>query len=85
MAHAFFPERLSNHCQGLRLTFSNICTKFDAVPLSDPSQKSAHPPHEILYSDSLRFASTTPIVPSHHYNYCTDVSTGPGNYGHQCN
>jgi hypothetical protein len=31
MAHAFFPERLSNHCQGLRRTFSEICTKFDAV------------------------------------------------------
>jgi hypothetical protein len=35
MAHAFFPERLSNHCQGLRCTFSEIYTKFDAVPLSD--------------------------------------------------
>jgi hypothetical protein len=26
-AHAFFPERLSNHCQGLHHTFSEICTK----------------------------------------------------------
>jgi hypothetical protein len=28
--HAFFPERLSNHCHGLRHTFSEICTTFDA-------------------------------------------------------
>jgi hypothetical protein len=33
-AHAFFTERLSNHCQGLRRTFSEICTQFYAVPLS---------------------------------------------------
>jgi hypothetical protein len=32
MAHAFFPEHLSNHC-----TFSKICTNFYAVPLSDTS------------------------------------------------
>jgi hypothetical protein len=32
-AHAFFPERLSNHCQGLRHTFSGICTKFDEYSL----------------------------------------------------
>jgi hypothetical protein len=36
-AHAFFLERLSNHCQGHHCTFFEICTKFDAVPLSDPS------------------------------------------------
>jgi hypothetical protein len=35
-AHAFFPERVSNHCQGLRRTFTQICTKLDAVPLPDP-------------------------------------------------
>jgi hypothetical protein len=33
---AFFPERLSNHCQGLRCTFYDIFTKFDAHLLSDP-------------------------------------------------
>jgi hypothetical protein len=38
-AHAFFSERLSHHCQSLCCTFSEICTKCDAVPLSDPSQK----------------------------------------------
>jgi hypothetical protein len=37
-AHAFFPERLSNHCQGLRHTYFYICAKFDAVPLLDPMQ-----------------------------------------------
>jgi hypothetical protein len=34
-ARAFFPEPLSNQCQRLRSTFSEICSKFDAVPLSD--------------------------------------------------
>jgi hypothetical protein len=37
-AHAFFPERLSNHYQGVRRTFPEIYTKCDAVPLSDPSR-----------------------------------------------
>jgi hypothetical protein len=33
-ANAFFPEHLCNHCQGLRCSFSEICTKIDAqVPL----------------------------------------------------
>jgi hypothetical protein len=32
MAHAFFPERLSNNFQDLSLTLSEIFTKFDAVP-----------------------------------------------------
>jgi hypothetical protein len=35
-AHDFFPEHLSNQFQGLRRTFSEIFTKIDAVPLSDP-------------------------------------------------
>jgi hypothetical protein len=34
--HAFFPEGLSNLCQGLRLNFSEICTKLYAYSLSDP-------------------------------------------------
>jgi hypothetical protein len=37
-ACAFFPERLSNHCHGLHRTFSEICTKFDVSPLSNPSR-----------------------------------------------
>jgi hypothetical protein len=35
--HTFFPERLSNDCQGLRRTFSEICLKFDPVFLSNRS------------------------------------------------
>jgi hypothetical protein len=31
-------SRLSNHCQDFRRTFSDICTKSDAVPLLDPSR-----------------------------------------------
>jgi hypothetical protein len=42
-AYAFFPKRLSNHCQSLRRPFSEICTTFDAVPLSDPSQNRIRP------------------------------------------
>jgi hypothetical protein len=34
-AHAFF---LSNHCQCVRFNFHEIYTKFDAIPLSDPSR-----------------------------------------------
>jgi hypothetical protein len=36
-AHAFFSRSLPNPCQDLLHTFSEICTKFDAVPLSDAS------------------------------------------------
>jgi hypothetical protein len=42
-AHAFVPEHLSNHCQCLCRTFSEICTKFDAVPLLDPSRNRIRP------------------------------------------
>jgi hypothetical protein len=42
-AHAFFPERLSNLCQGFRRNITEIYTKFDAVPLSDPSQNRIRP------------------------------------------
>jgi hypothetical protein len=37
-ASCFLHERLCNHCPGLCCTFSKICTKFNAVPLSDPSR-----------------------------------------------
>jgi hypothetical protein len=30
--HVFLREHLPNHCQGLCSIFSEICTKFDAVP-----------------------------------------------------
>jgi hypothetical protein len=40
---AFFSERLSNHCQGLRRILSTIFTQFHAVLLSDPSRNSIRP------------------------------------------
>jgi hypothetical protein len=46
MANAFFRKCLSDHCQGLHRTFSKICTKFDAVPLSDLFVKS----HQARYT-----------------------------------
>jgi hypothetical protein len=70
-AHAFFPERLSNYCQDLHHTFSDIYTKFAAVPLLDPLQnhirpvtrlqikghkKSAHPPSWV------KFCTLTPKI-----------------------
>jgi hypothetical protein len=70
-ANAFFPGRLSNHCQRLRRTPYEICTKFDAVSLSDPSRnhispdtrleikgrkKSARPP------SCVKFCTLTPKI-----------------------
>jgi hypothetical protein len=63
-AHAFFPEHLSDNCQGIRRTFSEIYTKMYPVPLSDPSwkhnrsdirfyikgrKKSVHPPISLSF------------------------------------
>jgi hypothetical protein len=42
-AYVFFPERLSNHCKGLRLNFFEICTECNAAHFSDPSRKSIRP------------------------------------------
>jgi hypothetical protein len=42
-SQAFFPERLSNHCQCLCRTFSEFSTKSNAVPLSDPSGNRVRP------------------------------------------
>jgi hypothetical protein len=42
MARVFFPALLSNHCQCLWRIFPEICTTFDAVPLSDPSRNRIH-------------------------------------------
>jgi hypothetical protein len=39
----FFSDRLSNHFQDLRRTFSEIFKKFDSVPLSVPSQNRIRP------------------------------------------
>jgi hypothetical protein len=59
MAYAFFHECLSSHCQGLCRICSQICTKFDAVPLSDPSQNQHfHPAAWNCAHRLLRYAST---------------------------
>jgi hypothetical protein len=87
----------SNHCQGLRQTFSKICTKSDAVPLSDPSwncikpdtrlQIKGHKNHHMhpaawnLYTDSQDKLILSSAV-SPRYNCCRDGSISPGNYGY---
>jgi hypothetical protein len=43
MAYVFFHERLFSNCKGFRRSFSEICTKFDAVPLSGPSRNHIGP------------------------------------------
>jgi hypothetical protein len=62
MAHAFFPKCLSNHCQGLCQTFSEICTTFDA----------AHPAAWNFVHWFPRHANTN-HVPLHHATTTTAV------------
>jgi hypothetical protein len=97
-AHTFFPECLCNHFQGLHHTFSEIYTKFDAVPLSDPSRNRIRPDtrlqikerinstftqrREILYTDSQDVLVLSSTFALRCYNCCTDKSTSPGNYGY---
>jgi hypothetical protein len=70
-AHAFYPERLSNHCQGLRLTFYEICIKFDAHSQSDLSRNSIMPDTRLQIKGSkkvarpprsLKFCTLTPNI-----------------------
>jgi hypothetical protein len=93
MAHAFFPGRLSNHCHVLHRTFSEICTKFVAVPLSDPSRnrirpdiwlqikghtnQHVHPAAWNLYTASQYMLVLSSTVTSCYCNCCTDNSTNP--------
>jgi hypothetical protein len=42
-AHVFFPERLSSHYQGLLRNSFEICTKFEAFPMSNPSRNYIRP------------------------------------------
>jgi hypothetical protein len=97
-AHTFFPERLPNHRQSIRRIFSDICTNFDAVPLSDPSRnhlkpetrlqfgggrKSALPlSSKILYTDSQHTQLLSFAVASCYYNCRTNGKASPGNYGY---
>jgi hypothetical protein len=93
-ACAFFPERLSSHCQGHHLTFSKICTKFYAHLLSDPlwnrirpdtqlqikgCKKSAH--HPTVWNFEI-MPVLPPTIVTRYYNCCTDGSISPGNYGY---
>jgi hypothetical protein len=60
----FFPERLPNHCQGLRHTFSEICTEFDIhdSKLKDVTNQNVHPAPWNFVHSLPRYASTI--------NYC---------------
>jgi hypothetical protein len=98
MAHASFPECFSIHCQGLCRTFSEICTKFDAVPLLDPTWNRISDIYNFKKenvkklpcpSSCVKFCTLTPnmLVLSHagasHYNFCSDGTASPVNYGYR--
>jgi hypothetical protein len=75
-AHVFFPELLSNHCQGLRRTFSEIYTKFVTVPLSDPSRNRIRPDTRLQtigrkyqYVDITTFLYLEQLLKSVSYNH----------------
>jgi hypothetical protein len=74
----FFPERLSNHCQGLHRTFPEICTTFSAVLLSDPSQNRIRPNTPIQIKGRKQISTTAQlpeILYADSHNCCTDGST----------
>jgi hypothetical protein len=78
--------------------FSEICTKFYAVPFSDRSQNRIRPDARLRKKDAKIRTSTqlrqslnidsqgmlvlSSTVASRYYNCCTDGSTSPGNYGY---
>jgi hypothetical protein len=89
-AYTFFSESLSNHCQGLRRTFSDTCTQFDVKPhqarctanrrtlkISTSSQL-----REILYTESQYMPVLSSAVASCYYNFCIDGSNSPENYAY---
>jgi hypothetical protein len=81
-AHTSFPERLSNHCQGLCRTFSEICT-FDIVPLLAPSRNSIRQDTRLqikgrknqqIHSSAWNFVHRVPIYANtvtYHCSCCT--------------
>jgi hypothetical protein len=97
-ARVFFPECSSSHCQCLRCTFSEIFTKFDALPLffcheiasgqthdckqKDVKLSTSTQLREILYTDSQDMLVLSSTVVSRYYNCCADGSISPGNYGY---
>jgi hypothetical protein len=66
----FFPEWMSNCCQGLHCTFSDICTKFDDVSMSDPLQNHTRPDTRLLIKGQnsarspscMKFCTLTPEI-----------------------
>jgi hypothetical protein len=93
-AYAFFPEPLSNHCQGLRRTVSEICKKIDAIPLSDPSRNSIRQDTQLQIKGRKKSARPFQlreilytdsqdmlVVAWRYYNCCTDGNTSSENYG----
>jgi hypothetical protein len=60
--HAFFPESLSNHCQGLRRTFSEIFTQFGTVLLSYPSRNRIRPDTRLQTEGSKKSALSPSCV-----------------------
>jgi hypothetical protein len=92
MAHVFFPECLSDHCQVSRDLHKIWCTL--TVPFSDPlpngimpdtwlqikgCRKSARPLSCVKFCTLLVLSSTVAL---HYYIYCTDGSTRPRNCGY---
>jgi hypothetical protein len=71
VAHAFFPAHMSNHCQGLCHTFSEICTKYHHtfcqshcirpdtwLHIKRCKKLECQPSCESLYADFPRYANT---------------------------
>jgi hypothetical protein len=65
-AHASFPERLSNHRQGLRRTFSEIFTNSDAVPFWGSSRNRIRPDTRLQIKGRKKSARPTSCV-----KFCT--------------
>jgi hypothetical protein len=92
-----YPECLSNHCQRLRRTFPEICTKFDAVPLSNPlwncirsdirlqikgrKNQNFHPAAWNVHWLHCMLVLTSTVALRHCSSY-TDGSMSTGSYGH---
>jgi hypothetical protein len=97
-ARALFPKHLFNHCQGLHCTFSESCIKSDAYLLSNSSGNRVRPNtrfqikgrknqpstqmREILYTHSQDMPVLSTTAALRYYNWCTDGSTIPENYGY---
>jgi hypothetical protein len=85
---------LSNHCQDLHHSLSESCTKFDAVPLSEPSRNRISPDTRLqikglndqhVHPAAWDFIHCLPLsstIPSRYYNCCTDGSISLESYGY---